>query len=235
MASRQIIVQFTKTIRRWLVVLPIILVPALANADEGEAEVSWDGMVALEETESAVAYIDPYADFSVFRRVSILDPHVAFRSNWLRDQNRSRSRNIRASDVERIKNDVGELFVSVFTEQLETAGYEVVNYVDEDVLIVRPAIIDLDITAPDIRTSTRSRTYAADAGAATLVVELFDSMSGDLLGRAVDRRTARSTGGWMMSSNRVSNRSAARREFRAWADRLVGFLDAHYVDADVAE
>jgi hypothetical protein len=235
MRNRQEIVRFMQAIRRLLVVMPIILVPALANADEGDAGLSWEGLVALEESESAVAYIDPDADFSVFRRVAILDPQVAFRSNWLRDQNRSRTRNVRASDVERIKNDVGELLVGVFTEQLEAAGYEIVNYADEDVLILRPAIIDLDITAPDVRSAGRSRTYAAEAGAATLFIELFDSLSGDLLGRAVDRRATRRSSGWMMQSNRVSNRSAARREFRVWADRLVAFLDEHYVEAPTAE
>ena len=136
------------------------------------------------------ALIDPDADFSVFERVAILDPHVAFRSNWLRDQNRTRSRNIRATDVERIKADVASLFKDVFTERLEAAGYEVVNYSDEDVLVLRPAIIDLDVNAPDTRNTGRQRTYTATTGAATLMLELFDSLSGDLIGRAADRRAA---------------------------------------------
>ena len=159
------------------------------------------------------AFIDPEADFSVFRRVSVLEPHVAFRSNWQRDQNRSRSRNVRASDVERIKEDVAGLLKDVFVERLEAAGYDVVNVADEDVLVVRPAIIDLDITAPDVRSTGRSRTYAASTGAATLFVELFDSLSSDLIGRAVDRRSAGRSGGFAMQNNRVTNRADARREF----------------------
>ncbi|NND35532.1 MAG: hypothetical protein HKN81_00210, partial [Gammaproteobacteria bacterium] len=145
MKNRQKIARLLAAIRTWLMVMPIILVPALVNADEGDAELNWEGLVALEDAESAIAYIDPDADFSVFHRVAILDPHVAFRSNWRRDQNRSRTQNVRASDVERIKNDVGELLVSVFTERLEAAGYEIANYTGEDVLILRPAIIDLDV------------------------------------------------------------------------------------------
>ena len=109
------------------------------------------------------------------------------------------------------------------------------NYADEDVLIVRPAIIDLDITAPDVTTAGRSRTYTTSSGAATLFVELFDAYSGALIGRAVDRRAGRRGGGFAMQSNRVTNRADARREMRVWADRLIEFLDQHYVKAETAD
>ncbi len=206
---------------------------AIAVGDEHEGEATWDGLVAVEDSNVAVAYIDPAADFRVFRRVAILEPYVAFRSNWQRDQNRSRSRNVRASDVERIKGDVANLFMDVFVERLEEAGFEVVNEADEDVLILRPAIIDLDITAPDVARAGRSRTYTANSGAATLFIELFDAYSGDLIGRAVDRRAARSTAGFAIRSNRVTNRADARREFRVWANTLIEFLDDHYINAEI--
>ena len=207
-----------------------LLMPILGNAEE-EANVTFDGLVVVEDSSVYVAYIDPKADFSVFQRVSILDPHVAFISNWQRDQNRSRSRNVRASDVDRIKEDVAGLFKEVFAEQLEAAGYEVVNYAGEDVLILRPAIVDLDVTAPDVRSAGRSRTYTATGSAATLYLELFDSLSGDIVGRAADRRGAGNRGGFATASNRVTNRADARREFRVWADQLVEFLNSHYVEA----
>jgi len=222
-------------IRYLLALTPLILTPALLVADEGGADETWDGLVAIEGAESASVFIDPEADFSVFHRVSILEPHVAFRSNWQRDVNRSRSTNVRASDVERIQADVAELFLAVFTERLEAAGYDVVNYVGEDVLILRPAIIDLDITAPDVRSAGRSRNYTTTTGAATLFLELFDSMSSDLIGRAVDRRTAGRRGGFATQSNRVTNRADARREFQVWADRLIEFLDQSYLKAEARD
>ena len=201
-------------------------------ADDESGTFDWDGLVPVEESRVHAAYINPEADFAVFQRVAILDPFVAFRSNWQRDQNRSRSRNIRASDLDRIKTDVAALFKDVFTEELETAGYEVVNYSDEDVLILRPAILDLDVVAPDVRSSARNRTYTATTGSATLMLELFDALSGDLVGRAADRRTARNGGGFATVSNRVTNRAEARREFRVWANKLVEFLDSHYVKVE---
>jgi len=218
----------------WLALASLLIAPLSLNAQENDEDATWDGLVRVEDSDVATAYLDPDADFSVFQRVGILDPYVAFRSNWQRNQNRSRSRNVNANDVARIKEDVASIFMTEFTERLEAAGYEVVNYVGEDVLILRPALIDLDITAPDVRRGGRSRTYAASTGAATLFIELFDSMSGDLIGRAVDRRAA-GRRSFAIQANRVTNRADARREFRAWADTLIEFLDAHYIKADAAE
>jgi hypothetical protein len=191
---------------------------------------SFDNLVPVEDASVAMAYIDPEADFSVFTRVMILEPYVAFRANWRRDQNRSRSRNIRASDMERIRTDMAAMFKQVFTERLEADdGFEVVDEADYNVLLLRPAIIDLDVTAPDVNTAGRSRTFSASAGAATLYLELFDSVNGTIIGRAADRQASRS-GGTMSWSNRVSNSAEARRAFRGWADQLRSFLDQHYTE-----
>jgi hypothetical protein len=213
--------------------LVLLLGLGVAVADDGDEDTTWDGLVTVEQSKVAAAFKDPAADFSAFRRVSILEPHVAFRSNWKRDQNRSRLQNIRASDVERIQRDISSLFMDVFVERLEAAGYDVVNYADEDVLVLRPAIIDLDISAPDVQRSGRSRTYTGATGAATLFIELFDSLSGDLMGRAVDRRVGGRGRGFAINANRVTNRADARREFRVWADALIAFLDQHYLKARV--
>lgn len=208
----------------------LVLLSPLAIAQE-QAETTgrtFDNLVPVEESAVAMAYIDPDVDFSVFKRVAIVEPFVAFRSNWQRDQNRRRTRNITTRDMERIKQDVAILFERVFTERLEAAGYEVVDVAADDVLVIRPAIIDLDITAPDIRTGGRSRTYSASAGAATLYIQLFDSVTGEIVGRAADRRVARSTGGMISWSNSVSNMADASRSMGVWADALVAFLDKHY-------
>ena len=219
-----------------IVLLLFLLIPLTGQAQEEDATVTYDGLVLVEDTDVHAAFINPEADFSVFRRVAILPALVAFRSDWQQRQNRgSRSRNVRASDAERIKEDVADLLKDVFVEQLEAAGYEVVNYEDDDVLILRPTILDLDVTAPDTRSAGRSRTYTATTGAATLLLELFDSTTGDIVGRAVDRRSAGRSGGFATRSNRVTNRSDARREFRVWADKLIEFLDQHYVKSDQGE
>jgi hypothetical protein len=195
-----------------------------------DANISFGGLVPVEDASVGMAYIDPEADFSVFKRVMILEPYVAFRSNWQRDQNRGRGRNINARDVTRIKADTASFFRQVFTQNLQmNDGYEVVDEIDYDVLILRPAIINLDITSPDVAASGRSRNYSASAGAATLYIELFDSVSGQIIGRATDRQVARSAGGTVTWNNRVMNRAEGRRIFNDWAQQLRSFLDQHYM------
>jgi hypothetical protein len=74
----------------------------------------------------------------------------------------------------------------------------------------------------------RSRTFTASAGAATLYIELFDSVSGAIIGRAADRQAVRNAAGSVSWSNRVTNTAEARCMFGRWADLLRNFLDTHY-------
>jgi len=197
----------------------------------------FENLVPVEDAQMGAAYIDPNADFSVFKRVMILDTFVAFRSGWERDQRRgTRGVRITANDMDRIKSDVADLFQQVFAETLEADdGFEVVDQADHDVLLLRPAIIDLDISAPDTMSAGRTRTFTASTGAATLYIELYDSVSGQIIGRAADRQATRNAGGRVTWSNRVTNTADARRMFGGWANTLRDFLDSHYSQKDGEE
>jgi hypothetical protein len=217
---------------RSLVFVPLSCFASMSFAQEAE-DISFDGLVPVEDARVASAFIDPDADFSVFKRFAILDTYVAFKSNWQRDQNSSRrgSSRISTSDMEKIKADVARIFKEVMIERMEADdGFEVVDFADDDVLLLRAAIIDLDVTAPDTLSAGRSQTYAASAGAATLYIELFDSVTGEIIGRAIDRQGARRAGGTISWSNSVTNVAEARRIFGGWADLLRSFLDEHYVE-----
>jgi hypothetical protein len=203
--------------------------PAMAQDAEMGA---FDGLVPVEGAKADLVSIHPDADFSVYKRIYIGDPWVAFVNNWQRTQNSTRrgSSRVSNSDMERIKTDVAALFKEVFTERLQAdGGFALADEAAEDVLFIRPAIIDLDVTAPDTMSPGRSRTYTTSAGAATLYIELYDSVSGAILGRAADRRTTRNSSHRMTWNSRVTNQQEARRMFGIWADRLRAFLDDHYV------
>jgi hypothetical protein len=214
---------------------PVALALALLFSCNATAALDGDLYENLEPVpgaKAALAEIDPGADFTVFKRVKLLDTFVAFRSGWERDQRRGASRmRISQSEVERIKADVAELFREVMTEALEADdGYEVVDESGDDVLLLRPAVIDLDIVSPDGMGTGRGASFSAETGSATLYIELFDSASNQILGRAADRQTIRNAGNITTWSNQASNRADARRLFTAWAQALRGFLDSHYMD-----
>jgi len=205
-----------------------VILPLSALAEETNPQ--FENLVQVDDSKVAAAFIDPKADFSVFDSVMILDTFVAFRSGWERDQRRgTRSTRISTRDMDRIKARVSELFNSVFIDVLEEGdGLKVVSEPDYNVLLVRAAIIDLDVTAPDNMSAGRSATFTADSGAATLYIELYDSVSGQIIGRAIDRQAARNSGSMMRWTSRASNTADARRVFRNWATQLRGFLDSHY-------
>jgi hypothetical protein len=202
-----------------------------ANAAEGEL---YENLETVEGAKAALVEIDPNADFGVYKRVALLDTQVAFRSGWERSQRKAGSRvGVSQDEIERIRTGVADLFQEVFTEVLEANdGYEIVDVAGEDVLLIRPAIIDLNISAPDTGGSFSSRTYSNNTGTATLYVELFDSVSGQILGRAADRQTIRNAGDRFYWTTSASNTADARRLLGEWAQALRNFLDTHYNGAE---
>lgn len=192
----------------------------------------YQNLKRVEGAKAAFVEIDPNADFSVYKRVALLDTQVAFRSGWEKEQKRPGSRiGISKSEVEKIKSEVSSLFGEVLGEVLAADdGYEIVTESGDDVLLLRAAIIDLDIAAPDTSSSYASRTYSNHTGAATLYIELFDSVSGQIIGRAADRQAIRQGDDRFSWSNSASNRADATGLFRDWAQALRDFLDKHYSD-----
>jgi hypothetical protein len=189
-------------------------------------EITVDGLHLVQDSKMAIVYADPDADLAPYTRVKLLDAHVAFRKNWERDQRRSASSRIGVSskDIERIKTNLAKEFRIVFTEVLEAGGFPVVDETGEDVLLVRPAIVNLDPNAPELSTPGRSYTYVTSAGEMTLYVELYDSQTSDLLAKALDRRVDRDDGFYTWA-NSASNKAAADRILKGWATILLDALN----------
>ena len=151
-------------------------------------DVSFDGLHLLPDSKLALAYVKPEADFSIYSEFMMLDAYVAFKKNWQRNT-RVAGRRVSNKDMERIKKEAGQLLHETFKNELDDkGGYKFVEAPDDQVLLIRPALIDLEITAPDIPVAGRVTQYVASAGAATLYIELYDSVSGEILARAIDRR-----------------------------------------------
>lgn len=203
----------------------LVVGTALAAKKEEPPQVTHDGLHLVPNTQMALTYVKPEADFSGYLRFMILDTYVAFRKGWAADQRRSSVNKVSTRDIERMKREMAELFREVFVEKLDVeGGYPVVEEADTDVLLLRPAIIDLEVTAPDVG-SGGTYNFAASAGAATLYLELYDSVSGEILARAMDRKAANHAGSFMRWTNRVTNRAAARKVLGEWAGLLRRRLD----------
>ncbi len=125
--------------------------------------------------------------------------------------------------MERIISKGKESFEQVFADVLEKGGYSIVTKPGEDVLLVRPYIFDLDIAAPDLMSPGRITTFTESAGSAKLFLELYDSITGQILFQSFDKRRARWTG--LARTNSVTNRAHAIRGLKYWAGLLRDDLD----------
>jgi hypothetical protein len=185
--------------------------------------VSPEGLKLVPKTKVSAVYLRDGADFSGYDKVAILDCYVAFRKDWKRDQNDGANRfKVSDSDVTRIKTELAEEFKKVFAKELTAKGQTVVTAGGTGVLILRPAIINLDVTAPDTM-DPGTRSFSASAGQATLFLELFDGVSGELLARAVDVEEAGDYG-FAVVRNSVTNKADADRMLKKWADLLGDYL-----------
>jgi hypothetical protein len=193
----------------------------------GKTPDTWDDLVKVDSQKFDAAYLLPGADFGTYTKVIIDPTEAAFQKNWQRDYNATVSGGNRISDEEarEILAAVQDGFQETFVKAYQDAGYQVVTAPGPDVIRLRTAILNLDIAAPDQMTAGRSRTYAREAGHATLSIEARDSMSGAILARGIDKRDIGDSY-FMMQRTSVSNRSDFQRVFSKWAEMSVEGLAA---------
>jgi hypothetical protein len=209
--------QFTAAIAATIVVAAPIAAKPPAN---------WDGLVQVKAKRLDLVYLQPGADFRGYTKVILAPPELAFEKDWQRDYNRTtRSLSSRISDgevQEALKKGavaVNDIFADAWTK----AGYTIVSEAGPDVLRVNTGIVNIRVSAPDQPTAGRSYNFAGEAGSATLFVEARDSMTGALLGRAIDQKIAGdNSAAWRTSS---SNRADFRAMAERWAATSVHGID----------
>jgi hypothetical protein len=92
------------------------------------------------------------------------------------------------------------------------------------VLRAKVRVMNLYVNAPDAGAVGRTRTYTMSAGEATLFLELYDSESGQILARVIDRRESRNNN-LMMLAGSVPNAAEAEALAAQWARILRKALD----------
>ena len=197
----------------------------VAPSVAAEAPAEWDGMARVASKRLEFVYVRPGASLAGYKRVRLDVVKVAFDKNWNPNRDTySPSRRLTSTDLEAIKTNLATEFRKIFKDELAKGGYAVTESNGEDVLLVSPAIMDLYITAPTKPTAGRGQTYVTNAGRMTLVAELRDSTSGQMLARVVDRQQAAGSGG-LESSNRSFNSAEARAIIGKWARVMRQGLD----------
>ena len=218
-----------KAMRIGVLAAGLVLVAACAGTSTTDE--TYDGLVRVPEAKFGEVYRLPDADLSGYEALGLAPCEVAFRKNWLRDQNSASmdlGSRVTQQDVDKIRDALGAECDSYFRQALlEAPAYDLVETFDngESVLVLRPSIINLDISAPDKMSPGRSSSYTTSAGEMTLLLEAVDGTTGQVLVRVIDRRRGSDTGR-LQWTNGVTNRAEADRILRRWAGQLRKGLDA---------
>ncbi len=192
-------------------------------------DVTHDGLKRHASDAAAAVYLAEGATLAPYRRILLVDCQVAFQKDWQREHNMNVASDrqvVTANDMVRIREALAAEFRRVFVEELQTnGGYEIVDAPADDVLIVRPAIVNLVVNSPVPNPGMKIRTNYVSAGAMTLYMELYDSATGTILARVVDPEVSKDAR-FETRNAAVVNKEEADKILGLWARSLREQLDA---------
>ena len=201
--------------------------PKDVRAADAPPPVSKDGLQLKIHTSNEVVYVKPGATFNQYKKVMILDCYVAMAKDWQQNYNANEGGDldlqVTDGDVQRIERTLSDEFKKVFTAELKKAGYQVTTSAAPDVLLLRPAIINVRVTAPDIMSSAMDANFITSAGSGTFYLELW-APPHTLLARVLDAQADQQP--FAQQANSVTNMEAADIILKKWADNLVRHLDS---------
>lgn len=208
-----------------ILVLCTFLSNHVAAAGATPPEVTVDGLHRINGTEMTLVYAKQGVDLSGYNRIHLIEPFVAFKKNWQKTQNSIPHQHVRKEDMERIKTELAVMFSDIFKRELQDkGGYILTDDNAEDVLVIRPAIVDLDPIAPDVPGTRNSRSLSYSAGSMALYMELMDSVTGDMLVKSLDTKYDRNRVPSKLR-NKTRNEAAAKTMLSEWAELLRLGLD----------
>ncbi|MFD2167546.1 DUF3313 family protein [Thalassotalea euphylliae] len=203
------------------------LICGTAFTANAESKTSFDGLELKSKDNSKMVYMAPDADFSQYGSILLMEPDVRFKKNWQRDYNRKASTvNARVSDEKmlQMKQDMKTVFTEAFTEEFTRHDYPIVSQPAANTIVIRPALIDLDVSVPDVKSSFMSQKATKHSGSATLYLELYDGVSGDILARVAENRFLGEGTNYSRAS-KTQNRADAKYTISGWARKLREFFD----------
>ena len=206
----------TSTVRR-ILFLSAVAAFCFDQPASAKPPTNWDGLAQVKAKNVDLLYLRPGANFKGYKAI-VLDPtEVAFKKDWHKDMNRSRRGAGRYSeaDVRRTIDEAQGKLRSIFEKRFREMGFDIVPSPAENAMRVFVGVANVDVTAPEVKSHGINRTYAEQAGQATLVVEVRDSLSGELLGRAVDHAVAGDSIATLRTS--TSNWADFEHLFNQWA------------------
>jgi hypothetical protein len=216
--------KITRYIKVITVSIGLVFLTSLASARVKAPDTTPEGLVRVKKSKADLVYVLPTADMTQYTEIMLMDPYVAFNKDWQSYYNNNAGFNDQISDddMQKMIGDIKSEFMKVFPKELEKQGFTVVTAAAKSVLIVRPAIVNVQVSVPDpdkTKGMGFSDIHTEDAGAMTFYVELYDSVSQQILARAYDAQNDIAEG-WMIPRDYMSNKAALDNTVTFWAKML---------------
>lgn len=211
-----------------ILLLSAVFVAACSSApptiEQGpDAEITFDGLHKVDNARFAQAWADPDIDYTAYNKILPGDAFFEFRA-VKKSSSATMQRNISNEsefwiddkDKQKLIDEVSRIFRE---ELAKNTRFTMATEPGPDVLIIRGGLHDIvSRVPPDLM--GRGEIYLRSVGEATLILEALDSMSGETIFRAVERRSAERTGGPMTEANTVTSWAEVRRLAKKWASTL---------------
>jgi hypothetical protein len=205
------------TVAAAVVSLPAV---SVATARE-EPPQEWDGLVRRYNDKLDNVWVRPNVQFKAYKRIRLPPVEVSFAKDW--DPNRGK-RSPSKEEIQSIRAGLSEMFHEEFARRLAQGGYVITDSNDDDVLIVQAALANLYINGPQASNADIARSFTMTTGRVSVVMQLSDSVTQQLLARVVDTQQGDEHGNLTWTSS-VASSDEARRIMGIWAYALRKGLD----------
>ena len=216
----------------------LMFLAAGAMAEDKPTLATVEGAPDLEKVSRAKfreTFVNMSADFTRYNKLYLGDAYFDYRD--VGEPKRYRTNMYSSSTKsffgipEEDRKKFEEITDEAFTKELEKSKkFTISDSLDENTIIMRGAVVDIVSRVPPEFVG-RSEVYLANVGEATLVLELLDGKTGDVLARVAERRAMGRPGGSVdlmtaMPTNSVTAWADVRRWAASSARRLRSELDA---------
>ena len=211
--------------RQTIILIASLLLSTLPTASiVAQTTTTDDGLPLQSETKHEKTYVKQDVIFQNYKFLNFEELTLEFKENWIHDYNRDQrtlSSQLQDKDVEDIKGRLKKQFETSFFEQLKANDrYSLVQTKSAETLLIKPSIVDLFLYGPDKQTATSKITMVHQAGGATLVLEIYDANSGELLAKIIDEKKTFDHFD-LQQADRIFNNSEFSTVYRKWARKLL--------------
>ena len=163
----------------------------LATGDD--ADITEEGLHRVDPSIMEAAWVRPDLDLSGYTRVLLMPTAVQFRDVPKRSTD-ARTRSM--TEAFPVEDDRKEWMRQAWRRSVEArfaeeSRYEGFEGLDSNVLVVQAFLADVVSRIPPYDVVGSNVTYVDDAWSASVILEIRDALTGELLARTIDRRNAR--------------------------------------------